>query len=480
MTQHETTPAESAQNPSAQNPSAQKQSAQNSSAQSQSPQNPSAQVGSVDWTGRVLQLRVEGPAHGGEFVARHDGRVVFLRGGITDELVEVEIEDDPGRGFCRGTVRTVCEASPDRVEPTCPAAAAGAGCCDWSHIAPAAARRFSGRVLAEQAARIGRIDLPGTPVPVDPPAGDTATTGWRTIARWVTDADGRPGVRRTRSREVITEPCSQPDPRLLEAVLAADLAPGREVLAVLGDTGSVHVAHRAASDDAPRGRGRKAARSAATRARARQGRGRDWEYVAGRDTVVRRVGERTWTVPVDSFWQAHRSAATHYSALVGAAVVSAPGLSRDPVVWDLYGGAGVFAAAVRDAVPGARVSVVESAAGSLAAAASGLGTGEGIRTVRSRVDAFLGAQDIDDHASAPEVVVLDPPRGGAGIPVMEALAGLTRSRIVHVGCDPASLARDVGALVSAGWTLREFHGVAAFPGTHHVEGVAVLDAPGRD
>lgn len=434
----------------------------------------------IDWTGRVLQMRVGGPAHGGEFVARHDGRVVFLRGGLTDELVEVEIEDDPGRGFCRGTVRTVLEPSPDRVEPTCRAAAAGAGCCDWSHIAPDAARRFGGRVLAEQAARIGRIDLPATPVPVDPPAGDPATTGWRTIARWIIDADGRPGVRRTRSREVITEPCSQPDPRLLEAVLAADLDPGREVLAVLGDTGSVHIAHRVASDDAPRGRGRKAARSAATRARARQARGRDWEYVAGMDTVVRKVGDRTWTLPVDSFWQAHRSAATHYSALVGAAVASTPGLPRDAVIWDLYGGAGVFAAAVRDVVPGAQVTVVESAARSLAAVATALGTGEGISTVRSRVDAFLGAQDIDDQATAPDVVVLDPPRGGAGIPVMEALASLTRSRIVHVGCDPASLARDVGALVSSGWTLRDFHGVAAFPGTHHVEGVAVLDAPGRN
>ncbi|MFN7244598.1 MAG: class I SAM-dependent RNA methyltransferase, partial [Dietzia cercidiphylli] len=89
--------------------------------------------------------------------ARHSGRVVFCRGGITGELVEVVVDDDPGRAFCRGTVTGVLDRSDHRIDPLCPAAAAGAGCCDWSHIDPAAARDFSGRILAEQARRIGRI-----------------------------------------------------------------------------------------------------------------------------------------------------------------------------------------------------------------------------------------------------------------------------------------------------------------------------------
>lgn len=436
----------------------------------------------IDWTGRVLRVRVEGPAHGGEFVARHLGRVVFCRGALTGELVELIVDDDPGRGFCRGTVRSVLETSPDRVDPTCAAAAAGAGCCDWSHMTPAAARGFAGRVLAEQAERLGRIAVPETPVPVDLPDGDAASTGWRTIARWVTDENGRPGVRRARSREVVTEPCGQPDPRLLEAVLSADPGARREVLAVLGGDGTVHIAHRAATDEGPRGTGRKAARSAATRARARHARARGWDYLAGGDTVVRHIGRRTWSLPVASFWQAHRSAATHYSDVIRAAVGGAPDLPPEPVIWDLYGGAGVFAAAARDACPDALVTIVESSAGSLAAAAGALGADEGIRTVRSRVEAFLDTDAEEGGAAAtpaaPDVVVLDPPRGGAGIPVMQALARVTRSRIVHVGCDPASLARDVGVLIAEGWTLQDLRGVAAFPGTHHVEGIAVLDAPG--
>lgn len=202
--------------------------------------------------------------------------------------------------------------------------------------------------------------------------------------------------------------------------------------------------------------------------------------------VCRRVGSRTWYLPVDSFWQAHRSAAAHYSDVVRAAVGDAPALPAEPVVWDLYGGAGLFAAAARDAVAGSRVTVVESAPGSVAGAERVLGPEGGFRTVRSRVEAFLETEAPDAASgpgaagwSGPDVVVLDPPRGGAGIPVMERLAAVTRSRIVHVGCDPASLARDVGVLVAAGWTVRELRGVAAFPGTHHVEGIAVVDAPRR-
>ena len=433
----------------------------------------------TDWTGRTLQVRVEGPAHGGEFVARHSGRVIFCRGAITGELVEVVVDDDPGRGFCRATTRAVLEPSPARIEPWCAAAAAGAGCCDWSTIDPAAARGFAGQILAEQAERIGRFRVPTSPTPVELPWGDAAIMGWRTVARWVTGPDGRPGFRRARSGEVITEPCSQPDDRLTEAVLEARFAAHREVLGVLDDDGVVHVAHRAMADDRPRGRSRSSARSAATRARARRARERDWEFVTGGPTMVRRVADQTWQLPVDSFWQAHRSAATHYSEAVRAALTSAPGLTEEPVVWDLYGGAGVFAAAVKEALPGARVTVVESSPGSLAAAESTLGCDPGIRTVRSRVESFLEQDETSSDRDAPDVVVLDPPRGGAGIPVMEAVAARTRSRVVHVGCDPASLARDVGVLVAAGWTVQHFRGVAAFPGTHHIEGIAILDAPDR-
>ncbi|MFN3340338.1 MAG: class I SAM-dependent RNA methyltransferase, partial [Dietzia sp.] len=156
----------------------------------------------------------------------------------------------------------------------------------------------------------------------------------------------------------------------------------------------------------------------------------------------------------------------------------APGLPAEPVVWDLYGGAGLFSAAVLDVAPRAQVTIVESSRASLGAAGTALDVGPGVVPVCARVETFLEGTDGDpDRPGTPDLVILDPPRGGAGIDVMADLAGRTRSRIIHVGCDPASLARDVGVLVAAGWALVDLRGVAAFPATHHVEGLAVLDPP---
>ncbi|WP_182637634.1 hypothetical protein [Dietzia sp. SLG310A2-38A2] len=200
--------------------------------------------------------------------------------------------------------------------------------------------------------------------------------------------------------------------------------------------------------------------------------------MAGPPTVSRRVGENTWRLPVDAFWQSHRSAAAHYSDLVRRAVAGTPGLSGSPVVWDLYGGAGLFSAAVLEAAPRAQVTIVESSRASLDAAGTALDLGPGVVPVGARVETFLDRTGGGpDRNGEPDLVILDPPRGGAGIDVMTALAGGTASRIIHVGCDPASLARDVGVLVAAGWTLADLQGVAAFPATHHVEGLAVLDSP---
>lgn len=459
----------------------------------------------TDWTGRVLRLRVDGPAQGGEFVARHEGRVVFVRGGLTGETVEAVVTDDPGKAWCRAGTTSVLEASPDRVEPACPAAAAGAGCCDWSHVEPAAARALQGRVLAEQLRRIGGVTdavlaaagLAGESVPVVPPAGDDAATGWRTAVRWVTDGSGRPGTRRARSHEVVTEPCAQADPRLRPAVLAAGVPAGREVLAVVDDEGAVHVASRpvppsaAGTGRGPRGGGRDARRRGAARSRARHSRAADWTLHTGGGPVVRVVAGTRWELPVDAFWQGHRSAARHYHGLVRTRAAEL----GPTTVWDLYGGAGLFASAVLDACPDARVTVVEAAGPALDAAGPALGAGR-VRRVHSPVEGFLGVgvrrtgdrdtsvahADGADGAGGTEgaeLVVLDPPRTGAGLPVMRALAASPARGIVHLGCDPAAMARDVGALVTAGWRVRSLGGVAAFPGTHHVEGVAVLDAPDR-
>jgi tRNA/tmRNA/rRNA uracil-C5-methylase (TrmA/RlmC/RlmD family) len=81
---------------------------------------------------------------------------------------------------------------------------------------------------------------------------------------------------------------------------------------------------------------------------------------------------------------------------------------------------------------------------------------------------------LEELGTAPAVVVLDPPRAGAGPEVSRRLAATGARAIVYVACDPASLARDVAVLGSAGYRLAALRGYDAFPMTAHVETVALL------
>jgi 23S rRNA (uracil1939-C5)-methyltransferase len=74
----------------------------------------------------------------------------------------------------------------------------------------------------------------------------------------------------------------------------------------------------------------------------------------------------------------------------------------------------------------------------------------------------------------PDVIVVDPPRGGLGDRVARLLAGAGAPRITYVSCDPATLARDLVPLQSAGYRVHQAHLVDLFPQTYHLETVLHL------
>ncbi|WP_416383138.1 TRAM domain-containing protein [Nocardia brasiliensis] len=207
------------------------------------------------------------------------------------------------------------------------------------------------------------------------------------------------------------------------------------------------------------------ARRAATHA------ARDEWVVAGSGRAVEYVSGRRWEVAATGFWQAHHGAAQCYSDLVA----EWSGLLPGGLAWDLYSGAGVFAARLADqaGLTGA-VFAVESARPAVAAGKAALRDLTWLEQHAQRVERWV-ADRID--AAAPDVVVLDPPRAGAGKEVIRALTTTAPTRIIHIGCDPASFARDLSLYQAAGYRLADLRAFDAFPGTHHVECVALLDRP---
>ncbi|UPW14836.1 hypothetical protein M0655_04335 [Gordonia amicalis] len=116
------------------------------------------------------------------------------------------------------------------------------------------------------------------------------------------------------------------------------------------------------------------------------------------------------------------------------------------------------------------VHIVDSDAGALAAASETFADdGDRVVTHRGEVAARIHAL-----GEAPDIVVLDPPRTGAGERVVDAITAARPAVVVHVGCDAARFARDLGLFVRSGYRVAQVRGFDAFPLTHHVEAVACL------
>jgi tRNA/tmRNA/rRNA uracil-C5-methylase (TrmA/RlmC/RlmD family) len=397
------------------------------------------------WLGREFEVEVGPVAHGGHCVARHEGRVLFVRHALPGERVVALVTEDRGGGFCRADAVRVLAPSPDRVPTPCPHAGPGkCGGCDWQHAGADAQRALKAAVLREQLTRLAR--LPDVPVTVEALPG--GLLGWRSRVRFAVDPAGHTGLRRHRSHQL--EPVAH-CPLGTDGVSAAAVGerswpPATEVEVVAGSLGDTAIlVHPGAGGDDPRSPGGGAVLEGPARVRERAG-GRDWELAAG------------------GFWQVHPAAASTLAACVLDLLAPRPG----ETALDLYAGAGLFAGLVAAAIgPTGRVLAVEADAQACADARA-----NGVPEVRqARVTpGLLGGLGV-----APDVAVLDPPRAGAGPDVLTALLALRPRAVAYVSCDPAALARDLRAAVDAGWRLSRLRAFDCFPMTQHVEAVALLE-----
>ncbi|MBO0866600.1 MAG: TRAM domain-containing protein, partial [Mycobacterium sp.] len=148
-----------------------------------------------------LTLTAGAPANGGSCVARHDGRVVFVRYALPGERVRVRVTADRG-SYWHAEAIEVIEPSAHRIAALCPIAGVdGAGCCDLAFVEPSAARALKAEVVANQLARLGDHHWDGTAEPLT----QTGPTGWRTRVRLDVGADGRAGFHRYHSDELVTD-----------------------------------------------------------------------------------------------------------------------------------------------------------------------------------------------------------------------------------------------------------------------------------
>lgn len=425
-----------------------------------------------------VDLEITNVAHGGVFVARHEGRVVFVSDAIPGERVRARITDDRHAGFWRAETLEVLDASRHRRTHVWPEAsvdrdpAERAGGAEFGHIELAHQRELKRRVLTDALSRMARLERD---VEVEPVAGDDAANGlgWRTRVSLHVDENGIVGPFAARSHRVIPVATL---PLATEAVAAA--APLTETFAgaasvdvVQEADGSTHVLVRPERRDRPQ---RHATAPRRGRREPRESRERKQpvlirEQVAGRD----------FRLDAQGFWQVHRGAAdTLYRAVQQA--VAADAFDPRAANLDLYGGVGLLAAALGDRFgPETHVTSVESSRVATGFAAENLAEWLGAAAVTDRTDRYLqrllGSADAAERSRLrAATVILDPPRSGAGSTVVAQLAELAPAQLVYVACDPVALARDIALFAERGYELRSLRAFDLFPHTHHVEAVATL------
>ncbi|MER7398063.1 TRAM domain-containing protein [Streptomyces sp. NPDC000151] len=437
--------------------------------------NPKAGTERKSLVGAEYEVEVGPVAHGGHCVARTDeGQVLFVRHALPGERVIAKVTDgEEGARFLRADAVEVLSASKDRVEAPCPFSGPGrCGGCDWQHAKPGAQRRLKGEVIAEQLQHLAGLtpEEAGWDGTVVPAPGDKVPAGevpaWRTRVQYAIDAEGHVGLRKHRSHDVQPiDHCMIAAPGVSELGIEKREWPQIATVEAIAASGS----HDRQVILTPKPGGRlpivELDKPVSVMRVGEKDKG--VHRVHGRPFVRERAAERTWRVGNGGFWQVHPQAAD----LLVEAVMRGLMPKKGDMALDLYCGVGLFAGALADRV-GEKGAVlgIESGKRAVEDARHNLADVDRVRIEHGKVDQILPRTGISDV----DLVVLDPPRAGAGKQTVQHLASLTPRRIAYVACDPAALARDLAYFAAAGYVPRRLQAFDLFPMTHHVECVAIL------
>jgi 23S rRNA (uracil1939-C5)-methyltransferase len=419
-------------------------------------------------------VEIAKPIYGGAFLARVEGKAVFVPLTLPGERVRIRVTQSKS-GYSTAELTEVLTPSSERIRPACPHFGVCGG-CHYQHTGNETQLAFKQQILRETLERGG----------VEPPAEIRvlAANPWsyRNRIRLAFDAAGNPGYRSRRSHAVIPiRECPIAAPLLWAAAQAAaealhrvpaNLRPTELSLFCNPTESALLVTFFAAGSAAEFTKARldPLARALHERIPALQGAelaaggrpGHPPRTLAqwGAASISYAAAGFGYRVDHDAFFQVNRW-------LVDALVESVTSGHCGKLAWDLFAGVGLFARRLTDSFE--RVVAVESAPASKAALEHNL-LGTTGKAVRSETLPFLRSRTIE----APDLIVVDPPRTGLGQEITTLLASIAAPALVYVSCDPATLARDLRALIASRYAIRSLTLADLFPQTFHLETVVHL------
>jgi 23S rRNA (uracil1939-C5)-methyltransferase len=450
--------------------------------------------------GEIVDLPVDDLAFGGEGVGRLDGYVVFVPGGLPGDRLRARIVETRAR-YARATVEEVVEPSPHRVPAPCPYFSRCGG-CRLQHLAYPAQLAFKEKQVRDCFERLGasgpfelrpilpapdpygyrnKMEFTVAPAPRErqggpPVIGLHAAERYDLvldIERCLLQSEAMNTVLGALRAEVARRGLQVHDPESGQGLLRfATLREGRhtgdQMLNIVASAPDLEALVPVAEAV---GRAVPGVRSAVVNVNAKRAAvavGTEEHLLAGREHITERLGDVVFQVSANSFFQTNTLQAERLFDVVEAACE----LAGPETAIDLYCGTGAIS--LRLARRARRVYGIELSPAAVA---------DAVRNARlNGIDSctFLAGEvrhvlpDLVRQGVAADVVVADPPRAGFHPKALAALAALAPARIVYVSCNPATLARDVGTLVQAGYRLEWVQPVDMFPQTPHIEAVARL------
>jgi 23S rRNA (uracil1939-C5)-methyltransferase len=430
-------------------------------------------------------LSIEKLIYGGDGLARtataSDGRsmAVFVPFVLPSEKVEADLRQEKP-GFARGTLARVIEPSADRIEPRCPYFQRCGG-CHYQHIPYARQLEFKAQILRETLQRIAKIELKDE-IHVHP------SPPWnyrnRTRLQVRTTPEFALGYYRFGSREFLpVGECPISSPLINRAIVRLTELRGLECptsieeIEIFADASDEQLlAWAFCRGDAPKEKLLRWAESIRREFPDLAGvsffspRQHSEEEDAtpdlrilsqsGATSLRYRTDSHDYQVSAGAFFQVNRH-------LLGELISVVTGGAGGEVALDLYAGGGFFSAPLGKNFH--HIFAVEASQTSLPDLRQNVSAS--VKVVGSRTEEYLRSRPARKR---PDLVVLDPPRAGAGKAVTRSLVELGAQRIRYVSCDPATLARDLSPLVAAGYRIEEAHLFDLFPQTFHIETVMLL------
>jgi 23S rRNA (uracil1939-C5)-methyltransferase len=388
-------------------------------------------------------------AHGGEAVARVDGKAHFVAGAIPGETIEAEIVEDRAR-WARARLVDVLAPSEHRIDPPCPAFGICGG-CTWQFAEYALQLEWKHSTVAGQLAHLGGLVDP----PVRPTVASGAPYGYRNRMDFAVLA-GRPALHRSRSDDLVAlDACLLLHPELAELYAGlGDLTGMRRLTLRVG----TRTGDRMAIVD-----GKVPSQAASWPADVVQRRGGSYRTIRGRRWIEEEVAGTRFRIPAGAFFQVNTPAAGHLVDLVGEALA----VRSSDVLLDGYAGVGLFAGTIGPSA--ARVLAVDSGGAATSACRENL---DRIMPGRFAVTTGRFERVAGSIGERWHVAVVDPPRAGLGSEGVAAVIRPGPRSVAYVSCDPAALARDARILRDNGYRLDWAAPVDMFPQTFHVETVA--------